>query len=75
MPQDDRSSILFDISDTAFIPSVHRHMAQLIQQFGIELVDTGFRYTVRHGQGLHAHDFQYETRHELRPDIAKFQQL
>ena len=35
MPQDDGSSIPFDISVTACIPSVYHHILLLMEQFGI----------------------------------------
>ena len=42
MPQDDGSSIPFDISVTACIPSVYQYIVSLMNQFGIELTVTGF---------------------------------
>ena len=48
MPQADGSSIPFDISVTACIPSVYRHIVLLMEQFGIELVDTRFSYSVKY---------------------------
>ncbi|MDE0237787.1 MAG: NAD(P)-binding protein, partial [bacterium] len=44
MPQDDGSSIPFDISVTACIPSVYDHILLLMKQFDIELLDTKFSY-------------------------------
>lgn len=57
MPQDDGGSIPFDISVTACIPSVYDHVVLLLKQFGIELLETRFSYSVRYGDGLYAHDF------------------
>ena len=48
MPQDDGSSIPFDISVAACIPSVYDHIVLLMKQFGIELVDTRFSYSVKY---------------------------
>ncbi|WP_419934138.1 NAD(P)-binding protein [Candidatus Palauibacter sp.] len=42
MPQDDGSSIPFDISVTACIPSVYQHILSLMRQLDIELIDTRF---------------------------------
>ena len=75
MPQDDGSSIPFDISVTACIPSLYDHIVLLMQQFGIELVDTRFSYSVRYREGLYAHDFDSDIRKELQPEIARFQRL
>ena len=47
MPQDDGSSIPFDISVTACIPSVYHHVLLLMKKFGIELIDTRFSYSVK----------------------------
>ena len=75
MPQDDGSSIPFDISVTACIPSVYHHILLLMEQFGIELIDTKFSYSVRHGDGVYAHDFDSDIREQLQSEIAKFQRL
>ena len=40
MPQDDGSSIPFDISVTACIPTVYPHVLLLMEKFGIGLVDS-----------------------------------
>ncbi len=75
MPQDDGSSIPFDISVTACIPSVYQHMLLLMQQFGIELIDTRFSYSVKYRGGVYAHDFDSDIRRQLQPEIAKFQRV
>ena len=75
MPQDDGSSIPFDISVTAFIPSVYHHLVLLMERFGIELVDTKFSYSVKYGDGLYAHDLDSDIRRELQPEIDRFQRL
>ena len=75
MPQDDGSSIPFDISVTACIPSVYDHIVLLMQQFGIELVDTRFSYSVKYHGQIYAHDFDSEIRAQLQFEIAKFQRL
>ena len=75
MPQDDGSTIPFDISVTACIPSVYDHIILLMEQFGIELVDTRFSYSVKYGDLLYAHDFDSVIREDLRDEIAKFQRL
>ena len=75
MPQDDGSSIPFDISVTACIPSVYRHMLLLMERFGIELVDTRFSYSVKYSDGLYAHDFDSDISEQLQSEIARFQRL
>ena len=75
MPQDDRSSIPFDISVTACIPSVHHHILLLMEKFGIESIDTKFSYSVHYGDGVYAHDFDSENREQLQFEIAKFQRV
>ena len=75
MPQDDGGSIPFDISVTACIPSVYQHVLLLMERFGIELVDTRFSYSVKHGDGVYAHDFDSDIRKQLQSEIAKFQRL
>ena len=75
MPQDDGSSIPFDISVTACIPSVYHHMLLFMQQHGIELHDTRFSYSVKYHGGLYAHDFDSDIRRQLQPEIEKFQKL
>ncbi|MXX31333.1 MAG: NAD(P)-binding protein [Chloroflexi bacterium] len=75
MPQEDGSSIPFDISVTACIPSVYHHITLLMEQFGIELVDTKFSYSVRYGGDVYAHDFDSEIRRELQGEIERFQRL
>ena len=75
MPQDDGSSVPFDISVTACIPSVYHHIVLLMERFGIELVDTRFSYSVRYRGHVYAHDFDSEIRRQLRSEIAKFQRV
>ena len=75
MPQDDGSSIPFDISVTALIPSVYEHIILLMEQFGIERVDTRFSYSVKYGGHIYAHDFDSEIREQLQAEIAKFQRI
>ena len=75
MPQDDGSSIPFDISVTACIPSVYQHILLLMERFGIELVDTRFSYSVKYGDGVYAHDLDSDIRENLQSEIAKFQRL
>lgn len=75
MPQDDGSSIPFDISVTACIPSVYHHIVLLMRKFDIELVDTRFSYTVEYGGRIYAHDNDSEIKEELQSEIAKFQRL
>ena len=75
MPQDDGSSIPFDISVTACIPSVYHHVLLLMQRFGIELVETKFSYSVKYRGQVYAHDFDSEIREQLQPEIAKFQRI
>ena len=75
MPQDDGASIPFDISVTACIPSVYHHILLIMQQYGIELVDTRFSYSVKYHGGIYAHDFDSDIRRELQPEIERFQRL
>ena len=75
MPQDDGTSIPFDISVTACIPSVYHHFLLLMQRHGIALVDTRFSYSVKYRGGVYAHDFDSDIRRQLQPEIAKFQKL
>ena len=75
MPQDDGSSIPFDISVTACIPSVYQHILLLMEKFGIELVETRFSYSVKYRGSVYAHDFDSDIRRDLRDEIAKFQRI
>ena len=75
MPQDDGTTIAFDISVTACIPSVYHHILLFMQQHGIELVDTRFSYSVRYHGDIYAHDFDSNLRRQLKPEIEKFQRL
>ena len=75
MPQDDGGSIPFDISVTACIPSVYRHILLLMEGFGIDLVDTRFSYSVRYRGQTYAHDFDSDIRGDLQTEIAKFQRV
>ena len=75
MPQEDGSSIPFDISVTACIPSVYHHILLFMQQHGIELVDTRFSYSVKYRGGVYAHDYDSDIRQQLQPEIEKFQKL
>src|SRR5436190_6554887 len=75
MPQDDGSSIPFDISVTACIPTVYHNYVQFLKQHGIELVDTRFSYSVRCRGDLYAHDFDSAFRRQLQPEIDRFQKL
>ena len=51
MPQSDGDSIPFDVSVTACIPSVYRHILLLLEEFGIDLIDTRFSYSVKYRGG------------------------
>ena len=75
MPQDDGTSIPFDISVTACIPSVYHHILLLMQRFDIPLIDTRFSYSVKYQGHIYAHDFDSDIRQELQPEIARFQRL
>ncbi|MCY4516617.1 MAG: FAD-dependent oxidoreductase [Acidimicrobiaceae bacterium] len=75
MPQADGSTIPFDISVTALIPSVYDHVLLLLERFGIDLVDTKFNYSVKYQGGIYAHDFDSDIRDELQHEIAKFQRM
>ena len=75
MPQDDGTSIPFDISVTACIPSVYHHVLLFMAEHGIDLLDTRFSYSVRYRGGIYAHDFDSDIRRQLQPEIEKFQKL
>ena len=75
MPQDDGSSIPFDISVTACIPSVYQHILLLMKKFGIELIDTRFSYSVKYRGEVYAHDFDSTIKAQLQFEIAKFQRV
>ncbi|MYC89736.1 MAG: NAD(P)-binding protein [Gemmatimonadales bacterium] len=75
MPQEDGGSIPFDISVTACIPSVYQHFVVLLEQFGIELIDTRFSYSVKYRGGTYAHDFDSDIRRQLQVEIRKFQRI
>ena len=75
MPQDDGTTIPFDISVTACIPSAYHHIILFMQQHGIELVDTRFSYSVEYRGGIYAHDYDSELKRQLQPEIDKFQKL
>ena len=75
MPQDDGTSIPFDISVTACIPTVYHHILLILQKYGIELVDTRFSYSVKYRDGIYAHDFDSDIRRQLQPEIEKFQRV
>ncbi len=75
MPQDDGTSIPFDVSVTALIPSVYEHIVLLMRRFGIPVLDTKFSYSVKYGEQVYAHDFDSEMRSRLQPDIEKFQRV
>ena len=75
MPQDGGGAIPFDISVTACIPSVYRHMLLLMERFGIDLIDTRFSYSVKYRGGVYAHDFDSDIRDQLQPEIARFQRI
>ncbi|MYH13800.1 MAG: NAD(P)-binding protein [Gammaproteobacteria bacterium] len=75
MPQEDGSSIPFDISVTACIPSVYHHIVLLARQYGIDIVPTRFSYSVKYRGEIYAHDLDSEIGRALQPEIEKFQRL
>ncbi len=75
MAQVDGSSIPFDLSITACIPSVCHHIVLLMEAFDIELIDTRLSYSVKYRGRIHAHDFDFDIREELQSEIAKFQRI
>ena len=75
MPQEDGSTIPFDISVTACIPKVYHHILLLMRSCGVELLDTRFSYSVKYKGGVYAHDFDSDLRRQLQPEIEKFQKL
>ncbi len=75
MPQADGSSIPFDISVTACIPTVYHHILLLTRQLGVKLVDTKFSYSVKYREGIYAHDLDTDISGQLREEIGRFQRL
>ncbi len=75
MPQDDGTSIPFDISVTACIPSVYHHILLLTRQLGVDLVETQFSYSVKYRGGIYAHDMDTDISEQLRSEIDRFQKL
>jgi len=75
MPQEDGSSIPFDISVTACIPTVYHNYVQFLKQHAIDLIDTQFSYSVRCRDEVYAHNFDSELRRHLQPEIDRFQKL
>ena len=75
MQQEDGSSIPFDISVTACIPSVYHHIIVLMKQLGIDLVQTKFSYSVKYRGQTYAHDLDTEIGAQLQKEIDKFQKL
>ena len=75
MPQDDGTSIPFDISVTALIPSVYHHILLLMKKFDIAVLDTRFSYSVKYRGRVYAHDLDSDIREDLQLEIAKFQRV
>ncbi len=75
MPQADGTSIPFDISVTACIPTVYHHILLLMRQLGVELVDTKFSYSVKYHGEIYAHDLDTEIARRLQEEIDRFQKL
>ena len=75
MPQEDGSSIPFDISVTACIPSVYHHIALLLRRYDIDLLRTRFSYSVKYHDEIYAHDLDSAIGRALQPEIDKFQRL
>jgi len=75
MPQDDGTSIPFDISVTACIPTVYHNYLQLLKLHSIDLVNTQFNYSVKCREDIYAHAYDSEFRRRLQPEIDRFQKL
>lgn len=75
IPQADGSTIPIDISVTAYVPTEYRHYLHLLAEYQIASLPTRFSYSVRHGDGVYAHDFESPLKAELADDIRKFQAL
>ena len=75
MPQEDGTSIPFDISVTALIPSVYHHILLLMKKFDIAVLDTRFSYSVKYRGRVYAHDLDSDIREDLQLEIAKFQRV
>src|SRR5262249_28021169 len=75
MPQGNGSSVPFDISVTAFIPSVYHNYVELLRRYGVPTVPTRFSYTVLYDGQIYAHDFDSPLKAELQDEIGRFQRL
>jgi predicted NAD/FAD-binding protein len=75
MPQADGSSIPFDISVTACIPTVYHNYVEFLKRHGIGLIPTRFNYSVKCREDIYAHAFDSALRRELQPEIDRFQKL
>ena len=75
MPQEDGSTIPFDISVTACIPSVYHNLLALLDRHDIDIVDTKFSYSVVYQGQEYAHDLDTAISQELRFEIDKFQRV
>ena len=75
MPQEDGSTIPFDISVTACIPSVYHHILVLAEMYDIEIVPTKFSYSVKYQNEIYAHDLDSSISKQLEPEITRFQKL
>ena len=73
MPQDDGSTIPFDISVTACIPSAYHHIVLFSKHNNISILDTKFSYSVKYQGEIYAHDMDCEIRRELQAEITRFQ--
>lgn len=75
IPQDDGRRIPIDISVTACIPTVYHNYVELMKRYHIALIPTQFSYSVMHQGDVYAHDFDSVLRHDLQPEIERFQRV
>ncbi|MYB33768.1 MAG: NAD(P)-binding protein [Gammaproteobacteria bacterium] len=75
MPQDDGTTIPFDISVTACIPTLYHHILLFMKQHGIDLIDTRFSYSVKYHGEIYAHEFDSSIREQLHAEIQRFQKI
>ncbi|MEU7103962.1 FAD-dependent oxidoreductase [Streptomyces stramineus] len=75
MPQRDGTTLPFDMSVTAFIPSVYQNFSALLRHCDITAVPTRFSYAVHYQGGVHAHDFEGSLTRQYRNDLTAFRRM
>src|SRR4051812_43184889 len=75
MPQSDGTTIPFDISVTAYIPTAYNHYVLMLKRYGIQSLPTRFSYSVHYDGDVYAHDFDSPFKREVQDEIDRFQAL